>query len=776
MALDITFVGIKPNGKCFDFSVVNNAKVDVINFILTTPLDSVNTLEQLSNLNAYVKVESAGGDYIDKISATSVYDSENEKLTISFTLHKKTTSYKNIALQLQFEDLQNEVISQTEIVALSLKGTINADKEVSDKYPEAIQELEKEVGSYSGRIEEVEEKVANAVLKTDIVDNLDSEDDKKVLSAKQGKVLNEKISNAISGVYKPQGTTTVATLNALIITEEMNGFVYDMLDSGTLTKGSVQVMEGDNVAIIWNEDKTDWKWDKLSGLVDLTAYYTKAESDQKFIDKTSEQEIEGKKTIKDTSLDFSKTGVSGNAKWVLEEDSYGRLTISRIYNGNKVVYWTYDGGNLSPNSDNANTLGSSSKKIAEFFVNLLNKNANGKGLTLPDTTNFTANKEIATTDLGKLLTIESQRHLTSGEAKQCVGGIQVVSDYFLNLGNGILLKNPYITGIQVASNLIDITAIGLNTTQQMVMYSGRLTINTSDDTIAVSENNITTRVLSELATTDQALNVINASDIVGNTLTQAQYDLITNGKPTLIKGTLQSITNGIITGVNSNNNFAWGTFIGSTGALENCVSSVFITKTDLRIYLSSPTETYLTLRGVGKFNGKVIPAYPIDTTKQYKFVQKVGGNLDYVEDDTPIKIDYSSSLFIDNSANLTIKRSELYFVKTPHSIKLCCYFSAKNESGSAINAIRIINTNIVVSDDFIKANLKDMNGVELSSATAGIVGVAGQNIYYDGNMIIKPIRVQHSSTNQLILYDGSAVNLPNDGSLIIEFEKEWFVG
>ena len=309
MALDITFVGIKPNGKCFDFSVVNNAKVDVINFILTSPLDSVNTLGQLSNLNAYVKVESAGGDYIDKISATSTYDSENEKLTVSFTLHKKTTSYKNIALQLQFEDLQNEVISQTEIVALSLKGTINADKEISDKYPEAIQELEKEVGSYSGRIEEVEEKVANAVLKTDIVDNLDSEDDKKVLSANQGKALNDKISSAISGVYKAQGTTTVATLNALIITEEMNGFVYDMLDSGTLTKGSVQVMEGDNVAIIWNEDKTDWKWDKLSGLVDLSNFYNKDETDillnekadkedlNDYVDLASEQTISGKKVF-----------------------------------------------------------------------------------------------------------------------------------------------------------------------------------------------------------------------------------------------------------------------------------------------------------------------------------------------------------------------------------------------------------------------------------------------------------------------------------------------
>lgn len=139
------------------------------------------------------------------------------------------------------------------------------------------------------------------------------------------------------------------------------------------------------------------------------------------------------------------------------------------------------------------------------------------------------------------------------------------------------------------------------------------------------------------------------------------------------------------------------------------------------------------------------------------------------------KIDVSSYLNVDNSANLTIKRKELYFVKTSRSIKLYCYFSAKNESGSQINSIRIINTNIIVADDFLKANIKDMNGVELSSANAGIIGVASQEIYYDGNMAIKPIRLQHSSTNQLTLYDGSAVNLPDNGNLIIEFVKEWFV-
>ena len=55
----------------------------------------------------------------------------------------------------------------------------------------------------------------------------------------------------------------------------MNGYVYDISDTGTLTKGSVQVTQGDNVAIIWNQDETDWKWDKLSSIVDLSNYATK---------------------------------------------------------------------------------------------------------------------------------------------------------------------------------------------------------------------------------------------------------------------------------------------------------------------------------------------------------------------------------------------------------------------------------------------------------------------------------------------------------------------
>jgi len=87
----------------------------------------------------------------------------------------------------------------------------------------------------------------------------------------------EKIQNLlskISSVYKFMGS--VATVADLPTNAEM-GDVYDVLDTG------------DNYA--W----TGTEWDKLSGIVDLTNYYTKTETDTALalkIDKTSIQETE----------------------------------------------------------------------------------------------------------------------------------------------------------------------------------------------------------------------------------------------------------------------------------------------------------------------------------------------------------------------------------------------------------------------------------------------------------------------------------------------------
>lgn len=90
--------------------------------------------------------------------------------------------------------------------------------------------------------------------------------------------VSSAISSAISAVYKPQGTKTVAQLNALAPTSSYNGYVYNVSDNGTLTNGNISVSAGDNVCIIWDSDSGTWSWDKLASDIDLSDYYTKSET------------------------------------------------------------------------------------------------------------------------------------------------------------------------------------------------------------------------------------------------------------------------------------------------------------------------------------------------------------------------------------------------------------------------------------------------------------------------------------------------------------------
>ena len=221
MALVITFTGKKPSAKCFDFSVVGNAKVDVISFKLTSALDNVYTLEQLASLNAFVKVESAGKDYIDKISATSSYVSgQNPYVQIDFLLKKKTTQFRNVALQLQFED-NGGVVSQTEIVGLSLKGNINADEEIPDLYPSVLEEMQGELDNHEERIEALEGATVDAYTKEETNELLSHKVDKE-----QGKGLS---TNDFTDSYKEQveANTQKVSANDSKITIEKNGTKVD---------------------------------------------------------------------------------------------------------------------------------------------------------------------------------------------------------------------------------------------------------------------------------------------------------------------------------------------------------------------------------------------------------------------------------------------------------------------------------------------------------------------------------------------------------------------
>jgi len=156
----ILFNGIKPKQCVYEISVVGNAKVDKINFILTTTISDLHSLTELADFHCYIKVQSAGGEYIDKISATSSI--VNNKLVVEFVLQKKTTQFKNIGVQLQFEYDDGRVISQTEVVGLKLSNTIPADEEIPDRFPSVLSNLEY-------RVEELEEGITyNTYTKEEI--------------------------------------------------------------------------------------------------------------------------------------------------------------------------------------------------------------------------------------------------------------------------------------------------------------------------------------------------------------------------------------------------------------------------------------------------------------------------------------------------------------------------------------------------------------------------------------------------------------------------------
>ena len=84
------------------------------------------------------------------------------------------------------------------------------------------------------------------------------------------------ISAALVSVYKPQGSASVSELNALTKTSSLNGYVYNVSNSGTLTNqdsSTLSVNIGDNVVFIWNNGS--WYWDDLAGIVDLSGYVAK---------------------------------------------------------------------------------------------------------------------------------------------------------------------------------------------------------------------------------------------------------------------------------------------------------------------------------------------------------------------------------------------------------------------------------------------------------------------------------------------------------------------
>jgi len=161
--LVINFNGKKPAQRNYEYAVVGNSHSDIVRFALQSKLGEYDVETLFNDFDGYIKLQSAGKEYLDKVFIDD-YSFENGCLRLDLHLSKKMTHWRNLAVQVQFESDDGNIVAQSEIVGLTLKGTIDADEPISDEYPEAIQQLEGKVIGYDKKIDAKQDDVGLSIV------------------------------------------------------------------------------------------------------------------------------------------------------------------------------------------------------------------------------------------------------------------------------------------------------------------------------------------------------------------------------------------------------------------------------------------------------------------------------------------------------------------------------------------------------------------------------------------------------------------------------------
>lgn len=193
-------------------------------------------------------------------------------------------------------------------------------------------------------------------------------------------------------------TTTYPTLADFLASTGEEGYLYLYpVDTSDLTKGYKQY--------IWENSAWVYLGDTQ---LDLTNYPRKDQNET----------ITGNWQFANAILSFLNSQASGNATYELEEDVYGQFVLSRTYNGNKVALFYINGTLITPATSNVSDIGSNNKRFKNIFIGsnldiktgakiiVHDKNVSF-GLVAPDTSSWTADKEIATTDQANVKANES---------------------------------------------------------------------------------------------------------------------------------------------------------------------------------------------------------------------------------------------------------------------------------------------------------------------------------------------------------------------------------
>ena len=159
--LVINYNGNKPTTDYFKYSVQGNNNADTIRFLVSLNQEG---LVFDNTYHIYAKVQCDDDSFYDKVELSEVeFDDSENLLVANFHLESKHTSHKQIEVSLCCENIDQEIVWQTQIVKVGIANGIPAEEEIAKDYPTVLAQLQQQIdelkqGGGSGGSTEVEIK------------------------------------------------------------------------------------------------------------------------------------------------------------------------------------------------------------------------------------------------------------------------------------------------------------------------------------------------------------------------------------------------------------------------------------------------------------------------------------------------------------------------------------------------------------------------------------------------------------------------------------------
>ena len=197
---------------------------------------------------------------------------------------------------------------------------------------------------------------------------------------------------------------------------------------------------------------------------------------------------------------------------------------------------------------------------------------------------------------------------------------------------------------------------------------------------------------------ENTFNVINASEMTdGSHVSQEQYDILTNGKPTFIKGTFLSKNNVVAFLETIGTNSAIFIYLGS-----NDIGSFVVQISDKFTYVRGATDPSTFLRSIGYFNGKEVPVYPTtNTSPQVLTIAASGGALSWgnVIPTNAYETNQSSILYYETINNISIDANRTFTLQAGPANTYPEYRANITNSGATDIVLTFTGVSVIKTND-----------------------------------------------------------------------------